>query len=136
MTVLWVRPCFIAVLALASASSSCSGKPSGPPVPSPQHCVRAWNEDPPSVAIQAEDANVKVYAWTDKAQDEGCGIVIVLKETGAWTTHSSVLTRSVAIVPAQWDAVSGEEWGEDSPDGDVLEGFNGSLDPRGRIASG
>jgi hypothetical protein len=77
-----------------------------------------------------------VYEWTDKAQDEGCGVVIVSRRTGEWTIHYILLARSNRpIVPARWDAVSGEEWGEDSPEGDVPEDFNASLDPSGRIAS-
>jgi hypothetical protein len=77
-----------------------------------------------------------VYEWTDKAEDEGCGVVIVSKTTGEWTIHYIVLARAnEPIVPARWDSVSGEEWGEDSPEGDVPQDFNAALDPRGRVVS-
>jgi len=136
MAVPSIRPCFIAVLLLASASSACSGEASPPPGPPPQHCVRVWNEDSPSVAVPADDANVIVYEWTDKAEDEGCGVVIVSRTTGAWTIHFIVLARAGKALPGtRWDAVSGQEWGEDSPEGDVPEAPNAALNPAGRIIS-
>ena len=135
MAVPSIRPCFIAVI-LVCATSACSPERFPPPDPPPQHCVRAWNEEPPSVAVLAGDANVRVYEWTDKAQGEGCGVMIVSRTTAEWTIHYIVLARSDRpIVPARGDAVSGEEWGEDSPEGDGPEEFNASLDPSGQIAS-
>lgn len=126
MAVPSIRPSFVAVLLLASASSACSGESSPPPA----RCVRAWNQDPPTVTVPAEDANVIVYEWTDKAEDEGCGVVIVSRTTGEWTIHYIVLSGS-----NEWGAVSGAEWGKDSPEGDVPTDANASLSPGARVVS-
>lgn len=130
MAVPSIRPCFIAVLLLASVSSACSGESSPAPDPPPQHCVQVWNEDPPSVAVSPDDANVIVYEWTNKAEEEGCGVVIVSRTTGEWAIHSIEQAES-----NKWDSVTGAEWGEDSPEGDVPEDPNASLDSGGRIVS-
>ena len=136
MAVPSIRRGFIVVLLLGAAGSACTGESFPPLEPPPQHCVRAWNEDPPAVAVPAEQADVRVYEWTDKAEDEGCGVVIVSRTTREWIIHYIVLARAnKPIAPARWDSVSGEEWGEDSPEGDVPEDFNASLDPRGRVVS-
>jgi hypothetical protein len=87
--------------------------------------------------VSPEDANVTVYEWTDKAESEGCGVIIVSQMTGAWTIHSVALARAgKTLAGSKWEAVSGQEWGEDSPEGDAPEEPNASLGPGGRVVSG
>jgi hypothetical protein len=90
----------------------------------------AWNANPP-VERTFLEADAIVYRWTDKAMDEGCGVILVSPATREWTIYSQVPARS-----RHWDQVSGSVWKEDSPEVDFPADFNARLVANNQIVLG
>jgi hypothetical protein len=112
----------IAVVLMAG----CASEGSSPP---PQRCVRIWNDSVP-YDLSTDFDRAIVYLWTDKADDDGCGVTFVSEDGEPWAIVSGVVVDEDVD---HWTRVDGDQWGEDSPEGDaptepnvvVLEG--GSL---------
>ena len=117
-----LRMPFVLAVSASMLLVSCADEP-----PSTSECVDGWNTAP-AVRHVPHAVGVIVSGWTDKAGDRGCAVVVVEANDGRWTSYSSV-SKSGAI---RWDAVSGNAWGSDSPEGGPT-GFNASVTEHGSI---
>ncbi len=81
-------------------------------------CAQMWNNDVPT-DLSERFTEAIVYPWTDKADDDGCGVMFVSGTGEPWVLFGGVVEDDRV---ATWDRVAGDRWGEDSPEG-------GSTDP-------
>jgi len=80
-------------------------------------CARIWNEEPPADLSEGFDEAI-VYRWTDKAGDDGCGVIFHSGRGSEWVIFGGVVDDGRV---GHWSRVVGERWGEDSPEGGPTE---------------
>jgi hypothetical protein len=87
-------------------------------VPSAERCAAEWNRSP-NVQNRAAAANehlelAVVSGWLAKDRFPGCGVLFRRRDGQAWLPFSSQLRAGRVD---DWDVVSGDHWGFDSPEG-------------------
>jgi hypothetical protein len=101
-------------------------------------CAVRWNHpqnrvNQQHVAGQKYDG-VAVYTWEGKADTRGCGVIFGLDGSEAWAIYAQTLDQ-LDTAPGDWDPVTGNRWGFDSPEGDIPEGSNVQLGADGMLTS-
>jgi hypothetical protein len=86
------------------------------PVPSPERCAAQWNAPANhggrAIASAAHFDEAVVSGWLAKERFPGCGVLFRGDEGEPWLMFGSSL-HGVGV----WDHVSGDRWGDDSPEG-------------------
>jgi hypothetical protein len=95
----------------------------------PARCARIWNEEPPADLSERFDEAI-VYRWTDKAGDDGCGVIFHSGRGSEWVIFGGGVDDGHVT---HWSREVGEGWGEDSPEGDVPTDPNVVVRPGGRL---
>ena len=119
--VAWVMLVLVLVMVGCSATR-------GPAAPT--RCVRMWNATVPEDASDDFDRAI-VYRWTDKADDDGCGIIFLSGAGAPWIIFGGVVVDDRV---SHWTRVFGERWGEDSPEGDTPTEPNVRVLPGGLLS--
>jgi hypothetical protein len=83
--------------------------------PDAGRCARIWNDQPPADLSESFDEAI-TYDWTDKADDDGCGVIFLSGDGRPWVIFGGVVENGRV---GQWSRVDGERWGADSPEGDA-----------------
>ena len=91
-------------------------------------CAKIWNAEIPA-DMNGQFGGATVYHWTDKAEDDGCAVLFVSRSGGEWILFAGVV---VGDRVREWSRVSGERWGQDSPEGGPID-VNASVLPGGRL---
>jgi hypothetical protein len=91
-------------------------------------CAKIWNAEIPA-DMNGRFERATLYHWTDKAEDDGCGVLFVSRPRGEWILFGGVVVGDRVRV---WSRASGERWGQDSPEGGPTE-TNASVLPGGRF---
>jgi hypothetical protein len=94
-----------------------------------ERCVSIWNAEIPADMSDGFE-RATVYRWTDKAQDDGCGVLFVSRPGGEWILFGGVV---VGDRVREWSRASGERWGQDSSEGGPTE-VNATVLPGGRLS--
>jgi hypothetical protein len=76
-------------------------------------CAQIWNDDVPA-DLSGRFTQAIVYPWTDKAGDDGCGVVFVSAPQREWVMFAGVITNDRV---EGWSREAGDRWREDSPEG-------------------
>ena len=120
------RPERIGLIFAVIALSVCSARPE----PDAARCARIWNDRPGADLSDRFDEAI-AYPWTDKAGDDGCGVIFVSGVGGPWVMFGGVVLDGRV---GDWSRVEGERWGEDSPEGDVPTESNVVVLPGGLVS--
>jgi hypothetical protein len=75
------------------------------------------------VAPEEQYLHTLVYGWDDKADDQGCTVVLIARLGGPWTSFA----RLMGTGTSRWDSVSGGRWGVDSPEADRPTDLNAAV---------
>lgn len=97
--------------------------------PDAERCVAMWNAEVPADMTGRFERAI-VHRWTDKAKDDGCGVVFVSRPGGEWSLFGGVVLDDRV---RHWSRVSGNRWGQDSPEGGPT-GMNATVLAGGRLA--
>ncbi len=120
----WLLESILALMLLPACSN----------VPSAENCVEVWNTalaSPDAPALPAGFRHAVVYGWDDKADEQGCAIVLIKRDGGPWTSFARVIKPESA--DASWASVSGTRWGQDNPEGETPTGFNATVAADGSV---
>jgi hypothetical protein len=100
-----------AVLALSGACAS--------PIPAEaQACIALWNEGGPRGVIAAEGyTEADVNAGENKASQRECGFRFHSASGEPWRIYGAIIEDDAVV--GDWVSVTGSQWGDDSPEGDV-----------------
>jgi hypothetical protein len=123
-TVPRIRQAGVAILAVFLLGACRSPAPSDA-----ERCAKIWNADVPA-DMSGRFQRAVVYRWTDKAEDDGCGVLFISRAGGEWSLFGGVVLDDRV---REWSRVSGERWGQDSPEGGPTE-MNASVLPGGQLS--
>jgi hypothetical protein len=120
------RPAGTGPILVLLAFSGCSSTPE----PGAARCGRIWNDRPPADLDHRFDEAI-VYRWTDKAGDDGCGVIFVFGAREPWVIFGGVVVDGRV---GHRSRVDGARWGEDGPEGDVPREPNLVVFPGGLLS--
>jgi hypothetical protein len=123
----------VGLLALVSGGAALLDHLGKTRVPSPELCAAQWNAPTNRRSRAIESAAhfdvAVVSGWLAKERFPGCGVLFRGDEGEPWLWYAGSLHEGRVRV---WDRVSGEGWGEDSPEGGP-DGPNAVVTVEGRV---
>jgi hypothetical protein len=142
----------LAVLVLVSGGCSEGGevsvteaqpKPAAPPTgvpggeaPRASDCRKLWNRSANETnqrdVVEAGFRLAAAYGWMDKADDLGCGVIFWKELNGEWAIYAATVPRLMDS-PDEWEALRGERWGVDSPEGDIPSSSDSRVESDGTL---